>query len=158
VQKLIAQNENRVLLKFEKQKCKELEDKLESLKQENQKLKDDLTYKLSVYAAYLPEAILADAVKKKMADPTDPNRKKLFEYGQDPITIRDQMISDRDSEILEKVKEIEILKTLQEREFVPRVTKEKIEENLMILQVFHASLSRKNSWSMWKRMKSWKKC
>ncbi|KAJ2997628.1 hypothetical protein HDV02_005277 [Globomyces sp. JEL0801] len=90
VQKLLAQNENRMLLKFEKQNSKELQKKIIQLTEEN---------------------------------------------NNDPLSIKDGIINERDMLIKEKLEEIEHLKKQQETEFVPRITKEKLEETLHILQV-----------------------
>ncbi|KAJ3318268.1 hypothetical protein HDV06_000711 [Boothiomyces sp. JEL0866] len=135
VQKLISQNENRFLLRFEKQKCAELEQKIQALEIENEKLKKDMIYKLTVYASYLPESILAQHRKK---DPMMQHVGEIqqFEIGKDPLSLKDQAISDRDKLIREKMLEIQELRQKQETEFVPRVTKEKIEENLRILETY----------------------
>lgn len=121
VQKLLSQNENRMMLKFEKQKCRELESKIAIVETENSRLKEEMVYKLSVFAAYLPKSILSE-------------EKASFEYGKDPLSVRDKAIAEKDKALEEKMREIEELRRAQEDDFVPRVTKEKIEENLKILE------------------------
>ncbi len=58
-----------------------------------------------------------------------------FEFGKDPISIRDDKITEKDFLIKQQVQEIENLKITQDQDFVPRVTKEKLEENLKALEV-----------------------
>jgi hypothetical protein len=94
------------------------------------RLKQDMVYKLAVYAAYLPESVL-NTVGNKNGD-----IKGGFEYGKDPISVRDDKIKEQENDLMEKVKEINELKQLQEKEFVPRITKEKLEDNLKTLEVF----------------------
>ncbi|KAJ3274301.1 hypothetical protein HDV01_003145 [Terramyces sp. JEL0728] len=144
VQKLISQNENRFLLRFEKQKCTELEQKIETLETENDKLKKDMIYKLTVYASYLPESILAQHRKDDLML-QDVGEILPFELGKDPLSLKDQAISERDKLIREKMLEIQELRQTQEAEFVPRVTKEKIEENLRILEQKYKTYSEQNA-------------
>ncbi|KAI8896845.1 hypothetical protein BC833DRAFT_650056 [Globomyces pollinis-pini] len=133
VQKLLAQNENRMLLKFEKQNSKELQKKIIQLTEENNKIKSEMVYKLSIYACYLPESFTRER-QKTDSILNQPDNKKMFEHGSDPLSIKDGIINERDMLIKEKLEEIEHLKKQQETEFVPRITKEKLEETLHILQ------------------------
>ncbi|KAJ3307242.1 hypothetical protein HDV03_001727 [Kappamyces sp. JEL0829] len=122
VQKLLSQNENRMMLKFEKQRCRELEDNIAVLEKENVRLKEEMEYKMQVYASYLPRTVLKD----QKAD--------AFEYGKDPLSIRDKAIAEKDKLLAEKIKQVEDLKRAQEEEYVPRITKEKLEENFKSLE------------------------
>ncbi|KAJ3255492.1 Clathrin heavy chain linker domain-containing protein 1 [Boothiomyces macroporosus] len=150
VQKLISQNENRFLLRFEKQKCAELENRIQILESnqqpniaENEKLKKDMIYKLTVYASYLPESILA---QQRKTDPAFQNIEvQPFELGKDPLSLKDEAISERDKLIKEKMLEIQELRHIQETEFVPRITKEKIEENLRILEQKYKTFAEQNA-------------
>ncbi|KAJ3312910.1 Clathrin heavy chain linker domain-containing protein 1 [Boothiomyces sp. JEL0838] len=143
VQKLISQNENRFLLRFEKQKCAELENRIQILETENEKLKKDMIYKLTVYASYLPESILA---QQRKTDPAFQNIEvQPFELGKDPLSLKDEAISERDKLIKEKMLEIQELRHIQETEFVPRITKEKIEENLRILEQKYKTFAEQNA-------------
>ncbi len=108
-----------------------------------------MVYKLSVYGAYLPESVLNDPAVvhsdggnlSSNTTSTSITGKRLFEYGQDPISIRDNQIKAQkdliDTQVhkTHKVKEIQDLRTKMEKEFVPRVTKEKLEDVVKNLQV-----------------------
>nr|KAJ3419869.1 hypothetical protein HK105_006409 [Polyrhizophydium stewartii] len=96
VQKLLSQNENRLLLKFERKKAKELEMQVEGLK------------------------VLAE-VEYQIRN---------FGLGDDPISVAERQIEALKAEVNAKLDEIDDIKQTQEREFVPRITKEKIEESL----------------------------
>lgn len=63
-----------------------------------------------------------------------------FEYGKDPLSVRDKIISEREKALEDKIREIDGLRRAQEEDYVPRVTKEKIEENLKILEVWSSVL------------------
>jgi hypothetical protein len=87
---------------------------------------------MSVYASYLPRTVFKD----QQGFILDFNRVAYaFEYGKDPLSLRDKAIAEKDKALAEKTKEIEDLKKAQEEDFVPRLTKEKIEENFKILEV-----------------------
>lgn len=108
---------------------------------DNSKLKEEMVYKLSVYSAYLPRSILAEQKKHSSLD----ERMIKFEYGKDPLSERDRTIVERDKAIAEKTVEVEELRRAQTEDFVPRVTKEKLEENFKILEVIQAASNlRKN--------------
>jgi hypothetical protein len=94
------------------------------------RLKEEMAYKVSVYTSFLPKGAAQEAQK------TPNDKTTLIEYGKDPLSIRDKMISDRDQTLEERNKEIAGLKKAQDEEFVPKVTKEKLEENLKALEVF----------------------
>ncbi|KAL2912192.1 Clathrin heavy chain linker domain-containing protein 1 [Polyrhizophydium stewartii] len=130
VQKLLSQNENRLLLKFERKKAKELEMQVEGLKAENERLKSDLRRKLAIYASYLPASLLHE---KKKDDPLLAEVEyqiRNFGLGDDPISVAERQIEALKAEVNAKLDEIDDIKQTQEREFVPRITKEKIEESL----------------------------
>jgi hypothetical protein len=110
-----------------------------------------MIYKLAVYASYLPESVLGDIHNQKGDTKSRPqtrqylpesvlgekgDTKSRFEFGQDPISIRDATIEKQEADLREKIQEIEHLKAVQEKDYVPRVTKEKLEDNLKIIEVF----------------------
>ncbi|KAI8918127.1 hypothetical protein BC831DRAFT_483002 [Entophlyctis helioformis] len=130
VQKLLSQNENRLLLKFERKRAKELEGQVDALRVENEKLKAELRRKLAIYASYLPASILHEKKKDDQLLVEVENQIRTYAAGEDPITMAERHVELLKEEIDAKVEEIEDLKRLQEREYVPRITKEKVEEAL----------------------------
>ena len=88
---------------------------------------------ISVYVPYLPTTIIQ---KEKGSYGLFLNIKDLsFEYGQDPLSKRDAELSYKENAMKEKIDEIKTLETGLEREFVPRLIKEDIEERLKNLEV-----------------------
>lgn len=69
---------------------------------------------------------------------------QAFEFGKDPISLRDKMIEERDRVIADKIREIQTLVAAQENEFVPKVTKEKLEENYKILEAKYTQYADQN--------------
>ncbi|KAJ3322166.1 Clathrin heavy chain linker domain-containing protein 1 [Blyttiomyces sp. JEL0837] len=133
VRKLLAQNENRLLLKYERKKCLELEKRMQKLSDENDSLKAELRRKLAIYAGYLPASVLHD---RKREDPllveVESSITK-FVPGEDPLTMYERQISELSNENASNKDEIEKLKKAQEEEFVPRTIKEKIEHDLVFM-------------------------
>ncbi|KAJ2996879.1 hypothetical protein HDV02_006054 [Globomyces sp. JEL0801] len=96
VQKLLAQNENRMLLKFETQKSQDLNKQIDQLKE------------------------------------------------GDPLKAKDEIIDEQDRLIKEKIKEIQSLMSNRDADFVPKVTKDKIEETIKHLNDKYQNYLEKN--------------
>ncbi|KAI8897432.1 hypothetical protein BC833DRAFT_649583 [Globomyces pollinis-pini] len=143
VQKLLAQNENRMLLKFETQKSQDLNKQIDQLKAENEKLKSEMRYKLSTYASYIPEAILN---QHKIHDDFLANidTSPFFSLEGDPLKAKDEIIDEQDRLIKEKIKEIQSLMSNRDADFVPKVTKDKIEETIKHLNDKYQNYLEKN--------------
>ncbi|KAJ3010762.1 UNVERIFIED_CONTAM: Translin-associated factor X-interacting protein 1 [Siphonaria sp. JEL0065] len=120
VRKLLAQNENRLLLKFERKKSIQMETLIAHLKDENEFLNSELRRKLTLYASYLPPAILSERKREDtMLTEVEPNIRK-FQPGEDPITMYEKQIKGLTDEGQAKSAEIEKLKTAQEQDFVAK--------------------------------------
>ncbi|KAI8820979.1 uncharacterized protein EV422DRAFT_48047 [Fimicolochytrium jonesii] len=147
VQKLLAQNENRLLVKFERRKTKTLAAKYVALEVENARLKDELRRKLAQYAAYLPPSILE---QKKREDTTlaevGPDI-KTFKAGEDPITMYEKQVEGLNSQIAQRDDQLVALKKDMEENTVPKAENDKVEtalkktqSSLQALQVQSAEL------------------
>ncbi|KAI8903730.1 hypothetical protein EDD86DRAFT_250059 [Gorgonomyces haynaldii] len=105
------------------------EQELEHL-QENDRIKQELKRKLALYASYLPAQLIQE---KQITDPLlkeiDAQIKPHLE-AEDPITHAEAMIAALGEQLKMSKQEIERLLVLQQTEFVPKITREKIEENL----------------------------
>ncbi|KAL5037095.1 hypothetical protein BDV3_006197 [Batrachochytrium dendrobatidis] len=130
VQKLLSQNENRLLLKFERKKAKELEMQVNSLLAENDKLKSELRRKLAIYASYIPASIFYEKKKSDSLLAEVESQIKHYDVGEDPITVSERQVEILKKDIESKVEKINDMKRIQDLEFVPRITKEKIEETV----------------------------
>ncbi|KAI9341883.1 hypothetical protein BDR26DRAFT_1006844 [Obelidium mucronatum] len=120
VRKLLAQNENRLLLKFERKKSIQMESLIAHLKDENEFLNSELRRKLTLYASYLPPAILSERKREDvMLTEVEPNIKK-FQPGEDPITLYEKQIKNLTDEGNAKSTEIAHLKKAQNEDFVAK--------------------------------------
>ncbi|KND04674.1 uncharacterized protein SPPG_08837 [Spizellomyces punctatus DAOM BR117] len=145
VQKLLSQNENRLLLKYERRKSKRLEKQLEELEAENHQLRDDLRRKLAIYAAYLPSSTLE---KKKKEDTTlaeIADEIKSFKIGDDPVSVYERKIGALEVEVTERNGQIEALKKAQAEDYVPRAEKEKTDVALREAETRLEDLQRQNA-------------
>lgn len=131
VRKLLAQNENRLLLKYERKRSLELETKLHDLHDENEKLKEELKRKLALYASYLPASAMYERRKDDPLLVEIMPSIKSYPVGEDPITTYENQIKFLSSETATQAEEIIKLKMAQEQEFVPKSAKEKIELELI---------------------------
>ncbi|KAJ3381920.1 hypothetical protein HDU92_005035 [Lobulomyces angularis] len=120
VQNLIAENENRVVLKFERKKNELLSRQLEGLKKESIFLKADYKRKLGMFSSYLPASVLIDAVAK------DPELSNL-ETTEDPISLLESKIKLLEIKLAEKNEAFDNLKRLQEEDSVPKALKDQLE-------------------------------
>ncbi|KAH9254494.1 hypothetical protein BASA81_007607 [Batrachochytrium salamandrivorans] len=111
VQKLLSQNENRLLLKFERKKARELETQVESLR------------------------VLAE-VEHQIQN---------FDVGEDPISVSECQIEILQETVKSKLAEMNEMKRLQDLEYIPRITKEKIEESLRDVEDKLKKYTEKNS-------------
>ncbi|KAI9360438.1 hypothetical protein DFJ73DRAFT_81754 [Zopfochytrium polystomum] len=131
VRKLLAQNENRLLLKYERKRTLELERQLESLVLENEELKAELKRKLVLYASYLPPSVLYDKKKEDplLADISSSIR--TYPAGEDPITVYEHQIKALSTETAMQSDEISRLRKSQQEEFVPKPEKDRVEAELI---------------------------
>lgn len=60
---------------------------------------------------------------------------RTFAPGEDPLTLAEDKIEELQKEIFLKKEEIEEIRSLQETEFVPRITREKVEDALKNVEV-----------------------
>ncbi|TPX67269.1 hypothetical protein SpCBS45565_g03928 [Spizellomyces sp. 'palustris'] len=142
VQKLLSQNENRLLLKYERRKSKRLEKHLEELEAENHQLRNDLRRKLAIYAAYLPSSTVE---KKKKEDTKIADEIKSFKIGEDPVSVYERKIGTLEVEVTERNSQIEALKKAQTEEYVPRAEKETTDAALKEAETRLEELQRQNT-------------
>ncbi|KAH6585880.1 hypothetical protein BASA50_000825 [Batrachochytrium salamandrivorans] len=145
VQKLLSQNENRLLLKFERKKARELETQVESLRAENEKLKFELRRKLALYASYLPASVLHEKKKTDSLLAEVEHQIQNFDVGEDPISVSECQIEILQETVKSKLAEMNEMKRLQDLEYIPRITKEKIEESLRDVEDKLKKYTEKNS-------------
>ncbi|KAJ3121564.1 hypothetical protein HK098_003596 [Nowakowskiella sp. JEL0407] len=145
VQKLLSQNENRLLLRYERSKSKDLESKVEKLQSENEQLKAELKRKLLIYAGYLPPSVLHEKRKEEPSIIKNLMPEMYSSYffpvlataefkfhptGEDPISIYERQIGILENEINTRKLVIGDLKRKMEDQYVPKELKEKLEEKL----------------------------
>ncbi|RKO85153.1 hypothetical protein BDK51DRAFT_32540, partial [Blyttiomyces helicus] len=144
VQKLLSQNENRLLLKYERKRSKELERQLDILRVENETLKKDLRRKLAIYAQYLPPSAL---VEKKKEDPLIASlvdEIRSYSIGEDPISLYERKIDSLQKEVEARDEDMEQMKRKQEEEYVPRIAQERLEETLKDAEAKLRKMKEKN--------------
>ncbi|KAI9090941.1 hypothetical protein DFS34DRAFT_597345 [Phlyctochytrium arcticum] len=149
VQKLLSQNENRLLLKYERRKCKQLEKRLQELGVENFNLREDLQKKLAIYAAYLPSSVL-ERKKKEDSDIADiADEIKSFKIGEDPVSLFEKKVATLEAESSTQKREITTLRKAQAEDFVPKTEKEAVDaalksadEKLTSLKEQHAKINK----------------
>jgi Tfp pilus assembly protein PilN len=56
-------NENRLLLKYERSKVKQLNAQINNMENDIIKVKEDLQKKIAIYAGYLPNGVLNDKLR-----------------------------------------------------------------------------------------------
>lgn len=128
VQKLLSQNENRLLLKYERKKSNHLEVEIQSLQDENSHLKLELKRKLALYSKYLPPSVLAE--KKKEAEELPPLEKDMDPLeSDDPITLYEKKIEKLQMEVEAKTAEVNGLKTSLDNEYVSKEAADKLAES-----------------------------
>ncbi|KAI8622597.1 hypothetical protein BC830DRAFT_1088964 [Chytriomyces sp. MP71] len=129
VRKLLAQNENRLLLKFERKKSIQMETLIEHLKAENDFLNSELRRKLALYASYLPQQSLNEKKRDDtMLREIEPGIKR-FSVGEDPITLYEKQIKTLAEEGNSKSAEIARLRKAQQDEYVPREVHDTLDIN-----------------------------
>ncbi|KAI8805651.1 hypothetical protein BJ742DRAFT_855780 [Cladochytrium replicatum] len=119
-QRLIAQNENRVLLKFERRRARELEVAVDLLRVENEKLKLELKRKLALYAGYLPPSLLHEKRKEDPMLVEIDHQIRLYNVGEDPITQYERRIEILEGELVGEKRELENLRRQLEEEYCPK--------------------------------------
>ncbi|ORX42825.1 hypothetical protein BCR36DRAFT_586972 [Piromyces finnis] len=120
IQKLLAQNENRLLLKYETQKNKDLENQLDDLLAENKSLNYYLNEKKDAFEKFLlneKENDIGNGISKEDAR----NAEIIEEY--------EKKIENLENEIMDQTNEINELKEKQET-MVPKKEKEELEHIL----------------------------
>ncbi|KAJ3226168.1 Translin-associated factor X-interacting protein 1 [Chytriomyces hyalinus] len=132
VRKLLAQNENRLLLKFERKKSLNMETQIARLKHENEFLNAELRRKLALYAGYLPQAIWNekkrdDAILSEIEGSV--RRGEGAGGAEDPITLYERQIKRLTQEDSAKATEIAELRRAQEHDFVPKELHNTLELN-----------------------------
>ncbi|KAJ3015652.1 hypothetical protein HKX48_004441 [Thoreauomyces humboldtii] len=145
VQKLLSQNENRLLIKYERRKIKALEAKYAALEAENHQLKEDLRRKLAMYAAYLPPSVLETKKKEDPALEELEEGIKVYKLGEDPISKYESRIESLEQEVALRDTQITSLHRVQEEEFVPKAEKEGLEKSLGHAEIELASLKSQNA-------------
>ncbi|KAI8807169.1 hypothetical protein BJ742DRAFT_813688 [Cladochytrium replicatum] len=119
-QRLMAQNENRVLLKFERRRARELEVAVDLLRVENDKLKLELKRKLALYAGYLPPSLLHEKRKEDPMLVEIDNQIRLYNVGEDPITQYERRIEMLEEELIGEKRELENVRRRLEEEYCPK--------------------------------------
>ncbi|KAJ3151188.1 Translin-associated factor X-interacting protein 1 [Geranomyces michiganensis] len=133
VQSLLSQNENRLLIKYERRKTKALEAKYAALEAENEELKGELRRKLAMYAAYLPPSVLE---QRKKEDPAlESLEVKSYKPGEDPISVFESQIENLTATTEAQEVELTALRKSITEDCVPRVEKETAEASLATAQL-----------------------
>ncbi|KAI8585477.1 hypothetical protein BDZ88DRAFT_21657 [Geranomyces variabilis] len=133
VQSLLAQNENRLLIKYERRKTKALEAKYAALEAENEELKGELRRKLAMYAAYLPPSALEQ--RKKEDSVLESLEIKTYKLGEDPISVYESQIETLTARTAAQDGELQTLRKTIAEDCVPRVEKESAEASLATAQL-----------------------
>ncbi|KAI9208043.1 uncharacterized protein BJ171DRAFT_636555 [Polychytrium aggregatum] len=126
VQKLLSQNENRLLLKYERRKCIKLEEETDRLDAENQFLKSELKRKLSLYAGYLPASVFQEKRKDEILLKDSSIRRHAI--GEDPITVYEGRIANLEADNEARYVDIKALERALEMDYVPRQLHEKLDD------------------------------
>ncbi|KAJ3212807.1 hypothetical protein HDU67_003612, partial [Dinochytrium kinnereticum] len=143
VRKLIAQNQNRLLLRYERRKSNELEKKVESLKDENENLKSELRRKLALYASYLPPSTLHE--KRKNDALLAEIEPQAFLENEDPITQYERKIQQLSEETQQKTSEIDRLTRSQQEDYVPKTLSNKLADSLKETETNYDKLKSKSA-------------
>ncbi|KAJ3191949.1 Translin-associated factor X-interacting protein 1 [Irineochytrium annulatum] len=162
VRKLLAQNENRLLLKFERKKSNQLEKTVERLKNENENLRAELKRKLAIYATYLPASVLHEKRREEPLLSDVENTIKTYGISDDPISLYERRIEMLTNDVCvwklttfalivpleqqtnEKASEIESLKKSQVEDFIPKATGDKLSDHLKETEMNYDQLRKKS--------------
>ncbi|TPX62152.1 hypothetical protein PhCBS80983_g00742 [Powellomyces hirtus] len=145
VQSLLSQNENRLLIKYERRKTRALEAKYAALEAENEQLKADLRRKLAMYAAYLPPSVLE---QKKKDDPVLEaigSEIKTYKLGEDPISRYENQIDSLSKDVSRCETEISDLRKSHAVDYVLRSEKDAVETALVYAEANLEELRAQNS-------------
>ncbi|KAJ3052480.1 hypothetical protein HK097_006214, partial [Rhizophlyctis rosea] len=142
VAKLVAQNENRMLVKYEKRRANELEKRLEEVRGDNDRLRTDLRKKLAVYAGYLPHSLLEEEkMKGEVPVITQP-----FDIGtNDPITLYERKIASLSEQLTDATNDAASTKEEMRKEFVRKDVMERVEGALKVAESQITSLKQTNA-------------
>ncbi|KAJ3039537.1 hypothetical protein HDV00_012113 [Rhizophlyctis rosea] len=142
VAKLVAQNENRMLVKYEKRRADELGRRLAEVREENERLRTDLRRKLAVYAGYLPPSLLEDQKQKGEVPPTTPS----FDIGtNDPITLYERKIALLTSQLEEATNDAAAAREEMRKEFVRKDVVDRVEGALKVAEGQITTLKQTNA-------------
>ncbi|KAJ3108936.1 hypothetical protein HDU97_009669 [Phlyctochytrium planicorne] len=143
VRKLIAQNQNRLLLRYERRKSNDLERRVEKYKEENENLKSELRRKLAIYASYLPPSAIHE--KRKNDPMLNEIETQIYAENEDPITIYERKIQQLSEETSSKTIEIDRLTKAQKEDFVPKSYSDKIYDTLKETETSYEKLKIKSA-------------
>ncbi|KAL3898985.1 MAG: hypothetical protein SGCHY_002358 [Lobulomycetales sp.] len=124
VRNLENQNENRLMLDFEKKRREALQLKLEELQATKEDMRKEHRRKICMLASYLPASVLQREINADPALelPEDPNPGE-----DDPIVTIEKKVTMLETALKQEHAAYDNLKRLQENDFVPKAQKDQLD-------------------------------